>query len=201
MMKIGTVIVLFLACSTLGAQELTVTTGMDLNYAMGLYLDFSTDNTFTSIVHYGGFGAFIDTTYFRLTVDYSFFFAGTSIDDSGSHEMKDTSIDFLNFYLLGKYPFSVGDIAIWPSLGIGFTYCINFHIPPGGSEDIDETSFDDLHLLAGLGMDFKVNTLYISPYFTFSFNLMPQMQHNPPPGLHSYNLGFLLGVSIGYALK
>lgn len=201
MRKYGLILILLLLCTSLNAQEFTISTGMDMNYFLALFLQDMSGNSVTTITHFGGFGAYADFTYVRLMVDYSFLMGGVNIEDSGTHDLTDSSIDFLNIYLLGKYPFTVGNIVIWPSLGILYSYCVNFRTPDSGGPPLDEYGFRDVHLVGGVGLDFKFDNMVFSPYFQFAYNLMPDMFEDQPPDIHITQLTFVLGISFGYILK
>lgn len=192
---------LFVLAACLQAQEITISTGAHLNYFSALFLDYSPGGDFITFTHFGGFGSYVDATYVRFSMFFSFFLGGIQTDDSGTHDLSDAVISFLNLSLLGKYPFDLGDFKIWPAAGLQYTYCIDFEIPDIGTNPPTEEGFRDLHVIIGVGLDFETGNIIISPHLLVAYNLMPYMVDDPPSGLESYQLTFMLGVSIGYIIQ
>jgi hypothetical protein len=192
---------LLLLCACLQAQEITISTGAQANFFSALFLKFTPGGDMTTLTHFGGFGSYVDLTYIRCSMFFSFFLGGVQTDDYGTHDIEDAAISFLNLNLLGKYPFDLGAVNIWPAAGILYTYCIDFEIPDMGPGPMDESGFRDIHILIGVGLDFKTENMVISPHLLVAYNLMPYFEENPPSDVESYQLSFMLGVSVGYIIK
>jgi hypothetical protein len=185
----------------LGAQEITISAGGNMGYLLNFIFQNFSSNDISTTTQNLGFGPYLDLTYARLGIDYNMIVAATNHDSSGAHELKDFSISFLNFYLLGKYPFTLGNFKIWPALGIQYAYCLEFQVPNAGGNPTTAADLSDFYLLGGAGFDFTFDNIVISPYLIFCYNLMPQTIKDPPSGFEAYNFSFQLGVSLGYIIK
>ncbi len=186
MNKYCIILILLVLCTLLSAQEITISTGAHLNYFSALFLDFMPTGDSTTFTHFGGFGPYVDFTYARFGIFYSFFVGGVRTENGGTEDIRDAVINFLNFYLVGKYPFSLGDFNIWPCAGMLYTYCVDFEIPDIGPNPPDKSGLSDIHILVGVGLDFQMDNIIISPHLLLSYNLMPSMYENTPSGVESY---------------
>jgi hypothetical protein len=105
----------------------------------------------------GGINAFFDAKYAELNL--SLLFGNTKIED------VDDAIATTDLFLgiVGKYPFSLGPIVLFPFVGID--YWINLAASQDGYEpDADERAdrFNALSLLFGIGVDYDITkALYL----------------------------------------
>lgn len=131
-----------------------------------------------------GFGAFVDATYVRLSLDYGMALSRPAMmkvvvdgdADSESVDLPDDySLSLLNIGLLGKYPISLGTITLWPALGILYSMVLSMDADGDGeADDLDDLDLNDFYISFGGGADISItSSLYVTISALFSWNLTP----------------------------
>jgi opacity protein-like surface antigen len=140
--------------------------------------DFSNNynHTFTSMVRNGlygnhgfGIGGFFDATYVEIGLDFIFgSFKPISKYYSGDFEMKSTQF---GFSILGKYPFAVGDMTVFPLLGIDYQIFISGEAYGiSVSHDDCDDMYDAFSFAVGGGLDYNLGgKLYLRGELLFNF--------------------------------
>jgi hypothetical protein len=111
------------------------------------------DNIFGN--HGFGIGVFFDINYMEIGMDFIFgSFKPNSTGYSGDFELKSTHF---GFSLLAKYPFAVGNLTVFPLVGIdyqiflsGKAYGYTF------SRDDCDAWYDAFSIAAGIGLDYSL---------------------------------------------
>jgi hypothetical protein len=161
-------------------------------------------------------GAFVDLTYVMVNLTYTFTIGaptatvsedGTKNDaasDAQTEFMEDYSASYLVITVLGKYPFDVGGVVIFPMLGA--EYQLNLTLYDGDNDQKDGLSDDeiatlnDLYVLAGIGADFDImESLYCRVTALFSYCLTPDNYGNyDDDDIVKWGWNIKAGVAIGY---
>ncbi|MBN2533942.1 MAG: hypothetical protein JXB88_13715 [Spirochaetales bacterium] len=151
----------------------------ELKYGLDEY-KWKTTNTDTILE----FGAFVTSTYARLTVSYAMSLGGfeelRTVDDGDETVTttgypEDYTMSILNVELLGKYPIKLGSVVIWPAAGILYSMVLRLNLGNGGEdEDLTNYTLNDLYLSFGCGADFTMTgNFFVTANALFSFNLTP----------------------------
>jgi hypothetical protein len=108
--------------------------------------------------HGFGIGGFFDATYVEIGIDLIFgsFKPNNSVGYADDFEMKSTQF---GFSILGKYPFTVGKLAVFPLLGIDYQIFISGEAD-GHTYNREDLYWKDLYdafsIVAGIGLDYKL---------------------------------------------
>ena len=131
---------------------------------------------------------------------------------SDSVVLEKTSFTYLDFALLGKYPFKVGIAKIYPLLG--FDFRINVSAKSDG-EDMRENmtseqknALNQYYFVLGLGSDIYVmDKLFIRPTALFGIQMNPAKDNPFLKGSanltvkNGFNYMINAGLSVGYQIK
>lgn len=154
--------------------------------AVGTYLGYT--STMNAKGAYTPFGAhaFIDATYAELSVGYQMRMVG-SATLSGSGMTTTTSnvnIDYsyLAFQGLGKYPFKVGKITLFPLLGAAYALNLTVSDSISGADlktslsTQDKADLNEFWLKGGFGADFPIGKLFFRTEGLIGFRLLNQSE-------------------------
>ena len=153
----------------------------------------------------GGFG-FFDATYVEADVYFAYgkntwYYKGggsSGTDDGGSMIQ-------LGFSLLGKYPFELGSITLFPLLGINYNVVLNAWDPdgnsvtPGGESAVKWLS--QFGILGGVGLDFDItDSLYLRGEALLHLRLPMKLMSDMAGGSVKATLGVgpVIKVALGY---
>lgn len=131
------------------------------------------------------FSAYFDATY--AVVSFGFQVNGSPHEkittwDGSTKGTTEGSVDeragFLSFSLLGRYPFTLGSISIFPLLGI--EYDINLYLKAADGTDLkasltdqERSDLNQFWFKTGVGADFFIyQGLYIRPELLMGFKLL-----------------------------
>jgi hypothetical protein len=140
------------------------------NGMFGVWSHDGSDLVFTSTNNGFGIGGFFDATYVEIGLDFIF---GSYENYSYIYKMKSTQF---GFSLLGKYPFAVKDLTVFPLVGIDYQIFISgeaygitvshddwydvFSFAVGGGLDYNLSS--KLYLRSELLLNIKLKDIYES---------------------------------------
>lgn len=149
-----------------------------------------------------GIGLFYDMYYLRTGLSYSFTADKGQIKsdiDTIDGDAVDYSYKFLNIDLLGKYPIKANPFELWPA--IGFQYSVNMEATDENGDDFEDTDLNDFYLLAGVGLDYNINSQFvISPSVLFGYNMTPETIKDPPTNFEYSGYKFDFRIAVGYRL-
>jgi outer membrane protein W len=138
--------------------------------------NFNTDNLGSA--NGFGIGMFLDVTYVEISLDFIFGSVKTSHLYSNSWYDAAMKTTHFGFTLLGKYPFAVGSLTVFPLLGIDYqiflsgkansaVHSVDYTMTYGREE-----MFDDFSIAIGAGLDYKLTgALYLRGEFLLNFKL------------------------------
>jgi hypothetical protein len=135
--------------------------------------------------------AFFDATY--ALVEFGFRANGDPHQtiktvDGATSDTNETDLDqrsgFLSFSLLGRYPFALGSISLFPLLGI--EYDLNLYLKAADGTDLktalpeeERPWLNQFWFKAGVGADFVVyKGLYVRPLVLMGFKVLNQGEKN-----------------------
>jgi outer membrane protein W len=173
-------VLLVLGCTVLaaaGAQDFKISAGAGVFYD-GVFSTIKSESDGTVIADYGytrnGFGvqAFVDATYAEVSLDVIF---GSQHQNAAETYENDPSMTHFGFSVLGKYPFKVGPVVLFPLVGIDYQVFLGGKYKYGDIDrsDLDYSDmFDAFSIVAGVGADYYLtDALYIRGSFTWNFKL------------------------------
>lgn len=226
MKKFWTISAIACLTASIFALDLSVGGGLDYSLNVGaikgnikpLGIESSIKSTQTE--SYLGVNAFFDVTYLRLSLGADFgvggkeiktegSIAGFTLAPSGSNEdYRETN---LNLNVVGKFPFKLGIIDLYPMLGFDFAFNV---AAKDGDIDLRENASDkaksDLnhyYFIAGLGADIKFGKFFITPTATFGVDLKKHSSYedfkklaNAANGKYRHN-NFLVNFGLGFGYK
>jgi hypothetical protein len=216
MKKLLALLVVLLLATGAFAQDINISAGAEIDYNY-LLIGLGTDPVDDTIVFNAlSIGAYVDITYVSIGVSYIFsigdptgavYVDGTKDDaasDALTSTIEKTSISYLAITALGKYPFDVGGVTIFPMLGL--EYILNLSLEQDGNDlkdtmtDEEKDSLNDLFILGGVGADFNITeSIYARVLALFAFNLTPDSPESIAGGVEN-EWGWIIkaGVAIGY---
>jgi hypothetical protein len=181
MKKLCLVLVILIIPAALFAQDFKVGAGAKggitfYNYNVS-YSGLNVGENMTNLLA----GAFLDLTYVRLDIDYEMFLSGQVYTPFGTADIIDTSIGYLDFTLLGKYPFKLGMIKLWPAVGARFALPLIYTM--SGTNVLEDPTADlaDFYIMAGGGVDIDLGGVFITVQALYGFNLTPNQTTTTPP--------------------
>jgi hypothetical protein len=216
MKKLLALLVVLLLATGAFAQDINISAGAEIDYNYML-IGFGTDpNDNTIVFNALSIGAYVDITYVSIGVSYIFsigdptgavYVDGTKDEvnsDLFTAIMEKTSISYLAITALGKYPFDVGGVTIFPMLGL--EYILNLSMEQDGTDmkdtmtDEQKDSLNDLFILGGVGADFNITeSIYARVLALFAFNLTPDSPLGIMGGAENeWGWTVKAGVAIGY---
>jgi hypothetical protein len=95
--------------------------------------------------------------------------SGSTVDLAPTDD--DYSSGFISFSLLGRYPFAVGPVSIFPLAGFEYDLILDHHDDTGA--ELDTTGLDQFWFKIGVGSDIKIyKGLYVRPLVLLGFKLL-----------------------------
>jgi opacity protein-like surface antigen len=105
----------------------------------------------------GGAFAFLDATFAELDINFTYNSGTMSYSWPGDSGEEDFNFSAIGFGLLGKYPFEVGPVVIFPMIGIEYRYVLSLDMDMGGDEP-DAADMSRFGIRFGAGLDY-----YLTP--------------------------------------
>lgn len=165
---------------------------------------------------------FFDATYIRLGLGADFSvngsktegngsLAGLTVKPSGSNaDYRETNFDIS---ILGKYPFKLGLVDLYPMLGFDFAFNV---AAQDGDTDLRKNASDSwkkdmnhYYFVLGLGADVNLGKFFINPTASFGVDLKKPSTYNNEKKAFEYlndakvrhnNFMFNVGLGFGYRL-
>jgi hypothetical protein len=151
------VLVLWTAASALALPPLKLSVGAGGLFASDFGGGVKEDSSGDAIKmpSYGGGGfAFFDATYAELAVSFIY---GAGKYDEPNQAIQNYSVMNLGFSLLGKYPFSIGKLSVFPLVGVEYRRTLSVKDEDGNEADgLDPGDLSALWFQAGGGADFAL---------------------------------------------
>jgi opacity protein-like surface antigen len=151
---------------------------------------------------YGGGGfAFFDATYAELAVSFIY---GAGKYDEPNKAIVNFSIMNLGFSLLGKYPFSIGKLSVFPLVGVEYRRTLSVKDEDGNEVDTAAGDFSALWFQAGGGADFALtNNLFIRGSLLYGLRLPSTFEDDKAkdfgPGVSPrLGHGLTVKIAVGY---
>jgi hypothetical protein len=216
---IGLLVVLLLSTGAF-AQDISISAGAAVNFMYWVNSQ-SDDSGGPEVNQDMGWsalsaGAFVDLTYVMVNLSYAFTLGSPGVtisvdgtkdnaaSDAATAAAEDYSASYLVITVLGKYPFDVGGVVIFPMLGAEYQLNLTLYdddtdLKDTFSDDAD-ASLNDLYLLAGVGADFDITeSLYARVMALFSYCLTPDNPGNyDDDDIVKWGWNIKAGVCIGY---
>ncbi|MBN2533944.1 MAG: hypothetical protein JXB88_13725 [Spirochaetales bacterium] len=159
-------------------------------------------------------GAFVDAVYVRFSISYTMSLERTSRYRivSGGEESESGTIEsdigyswtMLDITLLGKYPFPLGSITLWPAAGILYSFTIEQDFDGDGiGEDLSDMALNDFYLSAGCGADIPLmSDILITFSAFFNLNLTPATlaDYDVPDEQTWFGYQFIAFMSVGFKI-
>jgi hypothetical protein len=167
------------------------------------------------------FSAFVDATYVEIKAGYVMtigdqkmkYTVSTGTAPAGS-TIKETDT-WVALSALGKYPFKVGGVEIFPLLGA--QYLMNLSAKDGDGNKItltddEKTLYNQFWLEAGVGADFTVSgKIFVRPEALFGYKLVSKFEQDQADATKAASGGTIdkigwtdlkldIGVSVGFKL-
>jgi hypothetical protein len=161
---------------------------------------------------YFSFGAWLDLEYARLSADYAVGFDGNvysiwEVAGFGSSSNNGLpsgwSQQELIITLIGKYPFSFGELKLCPQAGFAFRAMTDFDIDGDGNSEAGTSGYEalnDFYLVFGSGLELPVNSFLVIFDAQYGINLTSNPSSDPLATNVTYywnNLKLNLGVGFG----
>jgi hypothetical protein len=179
MKKCISVLVLAALVATGAFAQIALSAGGGGYFDLGIPLEDGVDD---NLLTFGAFG-FFDATYAEVDVAF-----GYGIQD------KFTNLG-LEFSLLGKYPFAVGPVTLFPLLGIKYNLCLSASYD-GDSIDDAGDYYNHLGFQAGVGVDYPLSgALFLRGELLFNLDLQPKEGGDDTFA----SLGPRLKIGVGYS--
>ena len=153
---------------------------------------------------FGGF-AFFDATYVEADISFAFgILKGYDRDDLSGMKLGDPTAIQLGFTVLGKYPFELGSITLFPLLGINYNVVLNGWLDGESFNDSGQSAAEWLSqfgFLGGVGLDYDITDfLYLRGEALFQIRLpMKEFREAASGPLKAtVGLGPVIKVAVGY---
>jgi hypothetical protein len=185
-------IIFYLAVSATYAADFNVSIGFGGDFGL-VFTSIDTDLAEPSTVkdalknidsNRAGFSFYLDITYFEIDLGGKFY--NTTIKQNGPN-LKETK-NYFNIGLMGKYPFSINQIELFPFIGFDWQIFTKVKDTSGGysveaersdlsSAGIDENYFDRFVFNFGFGADFAItDNFYIRSILVYGINAHTKYQ-------------------------
>jgi opacity protein-like surface antigen len=173
-------------------------------FGNGIKADIGDGKITNTMIGAGAYG-FFDAT--NAEVDFAFLGGGgKSKMSDGSRSMNfSTTFAALDLALLGKYPFSLGRITLFPLLG--FDYLIVVSAKAEGVKEDKPTEASSFGFDFGAGLDFPLTDhLYLRGEFLYAIRLPSKFQKDLKDDYGPDGIKYILGngptlkVAVGYSL-
>jgi len=171
------------------------TTLFGLGLSAGAMIDFAPVNehlgyTFAGASAYNNInipelrvGAYLDAQYAQLSVAFAATATGTEkVESGGSTTTSDFNYNFsyVSTELLGKYPFKLGSVNLFPLLGAEYDFNLTY-VDTNGNDlraaatDQQRKDLNQLWLKVGAGADFNITRhFYLRPEVLFGYKIPSQ---------------------------
>jgi len=186
------VFMLFIIVSFIQAQGFSLSAGGGLNLGVTFsnWRAFRSGNVGTDKEFGIGAFAFFDATYVELNGGYKFEIIRGTYGSEGSR----TS---LNFGVLGKLPFAIGRIDLYPLLGA--QYRIVNYLEYGGTVYNDLSIRDALWIMAGGGCDFFLSrSFFLRTQFLYGYMFKTSQQKSQEGNYDYLTHGTNIKIALGY---
>jgi len=183
------------------AQDLALSAGVQAGMSFyNLNDNFSSNDYGWNMTTFLG-GVFFDATYIRLSADFQMGLGGQFYVNSTTTDFDSLSVSYINLTLLGKYPFDLGGIKIWPAIGLRYALALNYEI--NGSDFLSASNADlsDFYIVGGVGMDYDLGGLYITVQALYCLNLTANPTTNEPASgetISAQDIQISAGVGFGF---
>ncbi len=205
MKNLGVLVLLFcLVCSFVSAQsQPPMQAGFIFKYD---HYNLTDSNSGISVTDDRGnlaVGVFFDAVYLRGVVEYQRAISGT-ISLTGYAPVdypSGFSVSFINFQALGKYPFRLGTMFLWPAAGVRYSYPLSMTI--GGVDALADPTTDvaDFYICFGGGLDFGSSGVIFGISVLYDYSLTPGQTTNPLyPGESVSGYDLEIAMHVGFAL-
>ncbi len=158
-----------------------------------------------------GCGAWVDATYVRFSVDLLMSFMAKQYIDAMSDgvplskvstSIDDYAMNAILITLVGKYPFNLGKVTIFPELGIAYNVMFFLDQYGDGHNDlkaVENDNLSDLYIITGIGTSVKFNSLIFNFEAQFGPNVTPNPITDKPADSEYYSGWFFqFKFGIGY---
>lgn len=206
------------ACLAVSIFAIDFAVGGGVDYTLNLGKAKAFDGKFkkTEKENFLGVNAFFDATYLRLGIGTDIGVGGKKVDVDGSLGPLSANVpvsndDYrkinLNLTVVGKYPFKLGIIHLFPMIGVDFAFNVS---EKDGDVDLRKNAPDkykadlnNYYFIAGLGADINFGKIFISPTATFGIDLKKHSSYENWKKLtndtyRDNNLLVNIGLGIGY---
>jgi len=146
-----------------------------------------------------GFYGFFDATYVEVNAAFLFGTRTAKVSVFGLGSGSGTA-DFvgLNLSLLGKYPFNLGSVTVFPLVGLAYNMVLSID-----GHSINVLDFNQLALLAGVGLDYSFSEkLFLRASALFQLRFPSKDQEDAAAMLSgassTLGMGTVIKVAIGY---
>jgi hypothetical protein len=214
MKKLVVSVLLILCATTVFSQNVVLSAGGGVSFTplIGDYQKLksgSSSGTIDGTMSAFGIKGFFDATYAVASLGWYTNVSNVKVRISSGGTTIETdfaaSISFLEFRLLGKYPFSISGISVFPLLGLQFTPCLGGKFDNVEMTSDDKANYSDWTLLFGVGADFKAtDKIFVRPLFLIGYVLTTKNNDASydlfAPYKYDSSSGWIfeLGVSVGY---
>lgn len=207
MKKIIFILAILLIVVNIFSQESVVSGGLGVNvkndWVNMTVTNSGSDNKQEIYLPSIGFNAFLDVTYLIIDAGISFSLDGNYREELNGTKISDGTIDdrltYWNIQVLGKYPFSLRSVQLYPLAGLEYRGLLAAEDKNGN--DIMKNVGDDyksrLYLNIGIGADVMVgDSFFIRPIALFGYkilhkeerDLMDTMPSGSDMDIHTFTL-------------
>jgi len=192
---------------------------LDLSAGGGLLFDYSANNGIKASVggqdfyqgirtaSFGGF-VFFDATYAEANVSFAYGSATFVEEGYGSSTTSDAgSLLQLGFTLLGKYPFKLGAVTLFPLAGINYNVVVSAKDDDGNKYD-KPGDFSQFGILLGGGVDYNLTEhLFLRGEILFQLRFASKFQDDSAKNVKdeygispdtTVGMGPVIKVGVGY---
>lgn len=200
------------------AQDISISAGAEVMFAMhtlGYHIDVDEDNL--EYIDYNdqvaAIGVWLDFTYVRLSADFTMFvdgqvhhkliFGGATLDDDDYDYVDGVGYNSILITLVGKYPFDVGGMIIYPEIGVAYDLMIHYDADGDGESDLGDPGLDDLsdfYIVGGVGMSVPLDPVIINLEVQFGYNLTGNSDADYDPVDEETYPGWFLGIKAGVGI-
>jgi hypothetical protein len=178
--------------------------------------------TLTNAINALSISAFVDATYVQAYVGYAMTLGDLKATEKYSSDLlgtddSDTSPQsgtWLVIGALGKYPFKVGSMVVFPLLGAEYDLNLTYKYDGSDAKDTmdsdEKANLNQFWLKAGIGADIPVGgALYVRPEALFGYKLLSKLESDGVDSMEALpgvgkdtqtDIRIDIGVMLGYKL-
>jgi len=154
----------------------------------------------------GGFNAFFDITYAEIGVGMAFAAMDSKYDGDKLND-ESTSLMYLNFSALGKYPIALAsNMTLAPMVGIDYALCLSAKYDGNDifehNDDYDAIDMSQFWIKLGAGMDIALNEkIYIRPALLYGIGFPSKINSDAADAANvdaNISHGLTIKAGIGY---